>query len=268
MPMPDTDHGPAVYIQTGEDELIATELSRGPWDPRAQHGGAPAGLIGWALDHHPDAAGQLFTRVTLGLVRPVPVGPLQVVAHKSGGHRVGRWEASIVADGNTCVLTHAVSQPLADTRLPATAADVPPPFLDTGEPVRIPGMPDELTFHYSAMESRLASGSTAEPGPAAAWLRLRCPLVDSDPTTPLMRVLAAADFGNGLSWELPLTDYTFANADLSVNLLRPARGEWIGVQSRTTIAGEGQGLVRSDLFDAEGLIGTATAGLVIRPLRR
>jgi hypothetical protein len=264
----DADHASAVYVQTGEDELIATELSRGPWDPRAQHGGAPAGLIGWALDPHPDSAGQLFTRVTLDLLRPVPVGPLRVVAHRTGGRQVGRWEASIVADGNTCVLAHAVSQPLTDTRLPATTPDLPPPFPDGAEPVRIPGMPDELTFHYTAMESRLASGSTTQPGPAAAWLRLRYSLVDTDATSPLMRILAAADFGNGISWELPLTDYTFASADLGVNLLRPARGEWVGVQSRTTIAGEGQGLVRSDLFDAEGLIGTATAGLVIRPLRR
>src|SRR5919201_977977 len=34
----------AFYLPDGEDRFLATELTRGPWDPRAQHAGPPAAL--------------------------------------------------------------------------------------------------------------------------------------------------------------------------------------------------------------------------------
>lgn len=254
----------AVYALSAGGEPVATQLSRGPWDPRAQHGGAAAGLIAWALERHPDAAGHQFTRITIDLVRTVPVAPIDVAVEKVAGRSSGRWEVTLSAGGTVCATAHAVSQPAARTFAPATEHVSPLPLDTAGPAIRIPGMPEDLSFHYTAVESHLSAGTVAEPGPAAAWVRLLIPLVAGQETTPLMRVLAAADFGHGISWELPLSEYTWANADLSVHLLRPARGEWIGLDARTTIDQAGQGLTRTELYDGDGHIGTALASLVIR----
>lgn len=254
----------AVYVLSADGQPIATPLSRGPWSPDAQHGGAAAGLIAWALERHHDATGHRFTRITIDLIRAVPVAPIDVRVEKVAGRSSARWEVTLSAGDTVCATAHAVSQPAARDAAPATGHRPPLPVDTAGPAIRIPGMPEGESFHYTAVESHLAAGTVAEPGPATAWVRLLNPLVAGHETTPLMRALAAADFGHGISWELPFSDYTWANADLSVHLLRPARGEWIGLEARTTIDRTGQGLARTELYDGDGHIGTALAGLVIR----
>jgi hypothetical protein len=53
---------------------VATSLARGPWDPRACHGGAPAALVAAAVDATPSLEPMQGVRLTYDLVRPVPVG--------------------------------------------------------------------------------------------------------------------------------------------------------------------------------------------------
>src|SRR6201992_3998619 len=48
----------------------------GPWDPRMQHGSAPAGLVVWAAEKLPTPAPMCVARVTVDLMRPVPLMPL------------------------------------------------------------------------------------------------------------------------------------------------------------------------------------------------
>jgi len=79
-----------------------------------------------------------------------------------------------------------------------------------------------------------------------------------------MRAATAADFGNGLSWVLPLGRYLFANADLTLHLHRQPVGEWIGLQSQTQADAGGTGVTLSLLFDEQGSIGMAAQTLVLR----
>jgi hypothetical protein len=44
--------------------FVATELARGPWDPAAQHGGAPAALLMRAFEELPAGDGLMLSRVT------------------------------------------------------------------------------------------------------------------------------------------------------------------------------------------------------------
>jgi hypothetical protein len=103
------------------------------------------------------------------------------------------------------------------------------------------------------------------PGPAAAWLRFRAPLIEGETPTPLQRVAAAADFGNGVSAALDWLQHLFINPDLTIYLARLPRGEWVGLDSRTTVEGDGVGLATSVLHDAEGQIGHAAQALVVGP---
>src|SRR5918994_1318231 len=71
----------AFYVADG-GRFVSTKLTRGPWDPDAQHAGPPAALIARALERCPSSAdGEApwqVGRVTFEIMRPVPIAPLTV----------------------------------------------------------------------------------------------------------------------------------------------------------------------------------------------
>ena len=113
------------------------------------------------------------------------------------------------------------------------------------------------------MEYRLIRGSFVEPGPATAWMRMRVPLVAGEEPTPLQRVMAAADTGNGVSAMLDWNRYLFINVDLSVHLGRMPEGEWICLNAVTHPEPHGVGLTETVLLDERGPIGRAAQTLLI-----
>jgi hypothetical protein len=102
------------------------------------------------------------------------------------------------------------------------------------------------------MEWRFVEGSFLQSGPATVWLRMRHPLLPGEQPSPLQRVLIAADSGNGVSAVLDWRQWLFINADLTVYLQRPAVGEWVCLQARTTVDGAGSGLAESVIHDRDG----------------
>ena len=58
------------------DAWLPSALSRGPWDPRAQHGGAPSALLAHVAESAIAEPGWQLARLTVELVKPVPVAPL------------------------------------------------------------------------------------------------------------------------------------------------------------------------------------------------
>jgi len=120
------------------------------------------------------------------------------------------------------------------------------------------------SFAATAMEMRWLSEPRAL-GPGRVWMRQRHPLLAGEPLTPLMRLAASADFGNGVSAVLPFERYLFINADLTIHLHRPPLGEWIGLDARTVLHGGGTGLAESVLHDERGSVGRAFQTLVVQP---
>jgi hypothetical protein len=115
------------------------------------------------------------------------------------------------------------------------------------------------------VETRAASGRLFN-GPCAIWFRLRHPLLDGEAPSAYQRVAVAADSGNGISAVLDFQRYTFVNSDLSVHLLRPPAGEWVGLDARTHLGPNGCGVAESALYDTQGLIGRSVQSLAIRVL--
>jgi hypothetical protein len=89
------------------------------------------------------------------------------------------------------------------------------------------------------------------------------PLIDGEETSPLCRLLLMVDSANGISAELPPSRYTFVPIHLSVSVERHPRTEWVGMRARTTLAPDGIGLARADLFDEIGFLGTAVQTLFV-----
>jgi hypothetical protein len=111
---------------------------------------------------------------------------------------------------------------------------------------------------------RFTDGFFGDPGPATVWMRLRQPVVVGEEPTPAQRMMAVADFGNGVSSVLPWDRYLFINPDLSVHVSRLPVGEWVCLDSRTFPTPEsGVGLAESALYDEKGRIGRAVQSLLL-----
>jgi hypothetical protein len=119
--------------------------------------------------------------------------------------------------------------------------------------------------YHTAMDVRFAAGAFEEPGPAAAWLRMAVPLVAGEEPSPLVRVLAAADSGNGISAVASPEALLFINTDLTVALHRLPRGEWVLLDARTVLEPHGIGQATSRLHDLDGALGVAVQTLFVAP---
>jgi hypothetical protein len=221
-----------------------------------------------AFEKLPAADGLQVARVTYELLRPVPLGELRVQAGVvRPGRRVQLLEASLLApDGTELVRARALQVLAADA--PAGDAEPPPPGPERGAE-HAPGAegfspPYSPMFTPDAIEIRFVSGVFGH-GPATAWFRMRVPLVAGERLSPLQRLAAAGDFGNGISAVLDWNGYVFINPDLTLYVDRPPDGEWICLDARTLIPPGGVGSAESVLYDERGRVGRAMQALLVAP---
>ena len=248
------------FYRVEGDHLIPTELTRGPWDPGAQHAGPPSALIARALENCAPREGMQIGRVTVEILRPVPLEPLSVSAQVvRPGRSVELLEATLSGPGGELMRARAWRLQAGGM---AETGDPPPPGPASGEERAFFPTGQEVGYH-TAMEYRFVRGAFLEPGPATVWMRMRVPLVAGEQPSPLQRVMAAADSGNGVSAALDWREHLFINTDLSVHLLCPPRGEWVCLEAQTLIGP--LGMADTALWDEEGRIGRAVQTLLVRP---
>lgn len=264
----------SIFLADG-GAFLATPHARGPWDPRALHGGAPAALLVRAFERHAEQDGLRFARLGFELLRPVPFDPLEIeIETVRPGRRVRELAAELTAGGEVICRANALLVQEVPAGIPEHA------LTEGGEgPARaesgMPGPDSADTFVFAldgsrdpgfastAMEMRWVDDPRA-PGPARVWMRPRQELLPGEPLSPLARLAATADFGNGVSASLPFEDYLFINADLSIHLQRAPSGEWVGLDARTLLHPGGPGLAESVLHDERGPVGRAFQSLVVQ----
>ena len=255
----------AFFVQVDDGRFESTELTRGPWDAGAQHGGPPSALAGHVVETRSEARSDMrVTRMTVELMRPVPIAPLNVATRTiHSGRSVEVVEVTLTPDNGKPVLRataqriRVADDDLADEPTP----QLPPP--DTIAPHQWE-FPFEVGYH-TALETRFVQGSFTERGPATCWTRVRGSIVEGVPPSPLGRVLAAADSGNGISNVLDFDKYLFVNPDLTVVLHRYPAGEWVALDARTTLGGAGIGVAEATLHDEHGPVGHGLQSLFIAP---
>ncbi len=261
----------AFYVPEGES-YVATELTRGPWDPGSQHAGPPAALIGRELERlgggrigGGEGPPALLGRVTYEVLRPVPIAPLRVQAEVvRPGRRVEMVEAILSDEGGQDLMRargwRLRTEEVSFERPPGLPE--PPPGPEDGEPGEFFQTGYDVGYH-TAMEYRFVKGAFMEPGPATVWMRARVPLVQDEELTPLQRVLVAADSGNGVSSALDWRKYLFINVDLTVHLHRLPAAEWVCLDAITLPEPNGVGMADTALFDEQGPIGRAAQTLLV-----
>jgi Thioesterase-like superfamily len=235
----------------------------GPWDPSMQHGSAPAALVAWAAEAIPTSAPMRIARVTVDLMRPVPVAPLTIETEiLREGRKIQLCAVRLRANGVVVVAASALKIKLQTAELPPEAVV---------EPVTLPGpeqsFAEPANFSSSSfvtgMSLRAARGRFGVPGPGAIWYRVDRPIVEGSAVSQAMRAMVAADFCNGTASVLDFRRWTFLNADLTVNFARQPVGDWILLDAESWVGPDGAGLAMARLADKIGYFGRAVQSLVI-----
>jgi hypothetical protein len=222
--------------------VTATPFAAGPWDPTMQHGGAPTALVARAAEAFPAARPMRVARMTVDLLRPVPVATLDIETE------VVRASVLKLRSEPQDLPEHRGFRPLE--------FDVP----EAGEP-RSPGFNPH--GFGSGLSTKLVRGEWGQPGPAAVWFRMDRAMVRGEATTPLMRAALTADFCNGVSSVVDFRKWTYINGDLSVNFARDPVGDWILLDAETWVGDSGGAMAFARLADRDGYFGRAVQSVLI-----
>lgn len=243
------------HIETGPN-------AAGPWDPTTQHGSAPAALVTHIAESIQTAEPMQIVRLTMDLLRPVPVAPLtfQVEVLREG-RKIQLAEVRLLAKD---VMVARATVLKIRVHRPELPAGVEGPSLTLPKPDDCRILENRFRNPFLAgLTLRTAHGDFLTPGPAAIWYRLDREIVEGAPVSPVMRAVIASDFSNGTSSLLDFREWTFINADLTVNLARPPIGEWILLDSESWLGPDGTGIAAARLADQHGYFGRAIQSLVI-----
>jgi Thioesterase-like superfamily len=247
------------------ETAFTTDCAAGPWDAGLQHGGAPASLISWAAEKMPTREPMQVVRLTIDLLRPVPIAALRIQTEVLREGRkiqvcaVTLWHEQVAVVRATVLKVRA-----ADVRLPDHVGEekVLLPGPDAGhEPEGLIG--DTNNAFIKGLDLRVVKGEFRQPGPAAIWFRAHRAIVAGAPISALMRAAMTADFCNGTSAVLDFHEWTFINADVTLSLARMPVGEWILLDAETWLGTAGAGIAFAKIGDERGYFGRAIQSLVI-----
>lgn len=246
------------------NEVTVGPHAAGPWNPTMQHGGAPSSLSVWAAEQIPSASPMRVARLTIDLLRPVPVAPLTIRTDVvREGRKIQLVAVHLEREGVEVARATVLKVRRAeDDHAPVARADALEwPGPEQGRPRRTPD-PNRISFGATA-DLRVVKGEFGEPGPAAVWFRFERRFIEGQANSPAMCTVATSDFTNGVSAELDFRAWTYINADLTVSLARDPEGDWILLDGKTWIGHDGGGIGHARLADRNGYFGHAIQNLVV-----
>jgi hypothetical protein len=243
----------AIYRVDGND-VVTSPHAAGPWDPRMQHGSAPASLVTWAAERLPTPVPMAIARVTIDLMRPVPLAPLTIETEiLREGRKIQLCAIKLRADG--ALVVGATVLKVRSQELPVELPSPEDSLVEDGHAASSP--------FVRSVSMRAARGRFGQAGAGAIWFRVDKPLIEGSAVSQAMRAVVAADFSNGTASTLDFRQWTYINADLSVSFARQPVGDWILLDGDSWIGPDGMGLAMSRLADRQGYFGRAVQSLVI-----
>ena len=260
---------PTCFFVTDGKNYFPTRLARGPWGPSIS-GNYVGGLLGRAVEQEVDDVDLQPARLTVDLLRPVALRPLQL-------------HSSVVRDGRRLRLVDAVMT--QDDVIVARASAL---FLRRSEhttvdtvwtsPVTMPALPAEpvmlagdvpMVFHSFGRDPVAGSPGVGvtewrHHGQKFAWMRETKLLVDDEPLSPFTRAVMAGDVTSSLThWGTE--GLQFINADYTITLSRLPEGVYIGLAAVTHYSHAGVATGVATLFDETGPIGSGMATALANP---
>lgn len=235
---------------------------RGPWDFGLLHGGPVGGIAAWAAERAvPAADGLICARLTVELLSGVPLAPMEVMAEVAKPGRRSRVVDVRLTAGDRTVMRASSQWVVPSTGWETPHDGAPPRPAATDDPGALGLDYPRPGFNCDAVELRFVSGSTEESGPGVVWSRLRVPLMEGEEPSPLVRTGTLADLAAAVGWEHG-EDVSFINPDITLQLGRYPRGEWVCVAARNHRSAGAVAFNEATFYDDEGPFGRVLQTLV------
>ena len=219
------------------------------------HGGAPSALFAHVCEQHDPGPAGFVARVTVELLRPVPLVPLTMRVRTIRPGRKVQWLEAALLDADEREMTRATVLRLRSDDVDTSGsvgivADAPPPP-DAGGAAAAFVRPGRRRLLERARRADRARATG--PSPARASRGSGCAARSSRAKTlsPCSRAAAAADFGSGVGNPLRFTHATAINADVTIALHRHPVGEWVCLESGAWVNPHGVGLAETRLHDEQ-----------------
>lgn len=238
------------YFTRDPNGYAPLDPARGWWNRDTLHGRAVVGLMGHHIDATHGSAAHVPARLTVDMYRLAAFDVAAIhtrIVHET--RRLRLVEAELVVAGRTCAL--ATLQFLAAGESPPGQVWSPPawdaPHPDAlGGPVRID--PRRLA------ETRNVRGKMGALEPKQAWTRETNTLLKDEPLSAFDRMALSADFVSAYVHGAD-TGIEYMNTDVSLQLARLPKGEWIGYEATGHDASGGIAVGHCRLYDVDGPIG-------------
>lgn len=246
------------------------EPTRGPWSTEHCHAGPPAGAIARSIEMEAGAE-KLLTRLTLDLIRPIPMAGFRVSVEVEREGRKTSIASATLADlnGKPCVTASALLiAPSQELDMPT--ADAPKPQLSSSTQGQFPladRTAHELPAFGSFVDVRYPEGQTPEPGPTQMWMKTKA-LIEGETPSSFQRICPLCDCGNATSRNAELKDITFVNPDLTIVMHRQTSADWFLSDAVSHWRRNGIGLAEARIFDEDGPVATAMQSLILTPAKR
>jgi hypothetical protein len=259
---------PSCFFVTDGSGYVPTRLARGPWGPSVS-GNYVGGLLARAVEQEVDDVDLQPARLTVDLLRPVALQPVQM-------------HSSVARDGRRLRVVDAVM-----TQNDVVVARASALFLRRSEhaedtvwtsPITMPALPPEpelladdvpMVLHSFGRDPVAGSPGVGvtewrHHGQKFVWLRETKLLVDDEPLSPFTRAIMAGDVTSSLThWGTE--GLQFINADYTITLSRLPEGVNIGLASVTHYSHAGVATGVATLFDQIGPIGSGMATALANP---
>ncbi len=240
--------------------------ARGPWSPDHCHAGPVAGAIAHAIETA-FGPGKDLTRLTLDLIRPIPVAGFTVdVEITRNGRRLATGSAVLTGvDGRiAATATATLIAPAPETDIPP--GPCPRPRLadadEGGFPIDF--ALHDLPFISDFVKVRLPKGEDTSPGPSSLWM-CTPPILAGQAPSSFQRLCPLADCGNAISRNGDIKNFTFLNGDLTIVAHRKTGSDWLLSEAVSHWHRNGIGLAEARISDEDGPLASALQSLIVSP---
>jgi len=254
----------AFFSSVDGDWFTPNDEARGPWSEDACHAGPPTGLIARALEK--SVADKPLTRLTVNLLRPIPMSGFRIAVEVTKSGRVSATSSAELIDDKGRVCANATALHLAASGGGYVAC--PPtdsPDFDEAKPGIFPvtSVNHSLPSFSSGIEVMYPPGEDGSLGPTTLWMRT-LPLLEGEIPSAFQSLCPLADCGNGISRNADLSEAMFMNPDITIAIHRLPESDWLASRATSYWQSTGVGLSQATLFDKKGPIGTAIQTLVVQ----
>ncbi|MBL4608796.1 MAG: thioesterase family protein [Pseudomonadales bacterium] len=257
----------SLFVQEG-NIFTPTAYAHGPWATHLLHGGSTGGIMAHVLEQCSPNPEMRMVRTTLDMFRPVPMTPLRIESSVlKEGRRLQMVEATIYAEEKAVARSVGIRMKKTQIAVPEKhqPIDVIPEGPEGLQEIKLSGdtQGKRLPGLNSNLEVRRLNGFDGK-GEGCAWFKMPLAVVEGVENSAFVHLGVISDFGNGIAQLLLPETMGMINGDINLYLHRDPRGEWIALKSKASMSETGIGVVNTQVFDTDGLVGQCHQAVMVQ----